>query len=308
MQKLVLGTGSAFLFWGRAMRIFNDRLFVEMYSSMKASPMDSSASWLPAKPLPAVEIVDTHVYAVPALDGKMQSSQVDEHIYHELLVHPAMVTHPAPRKILIIGGGEGATLREVLRHASVEQVDMLEIDEQVVTFAKRHLADWHRGAFDDPRLHLIIGDGRRHVEETPERYDLIFIDVSDPGYDGPAYLLYTLQFYQTAARCLRPDGLIAMQAGPSSPTCGEIMASIYRTLGEVFPVVGAYEAFIPSFGYPWGFCLGSRQLDPGRMGQEEVDQRLRRRSILDLKAYDVRRTRPIILNKTCGPCWPPREG
>lgn len=283
------------------MRIFNDRLFVEMYSEHEGHLHGFQRVLVTGQTAyQQVEIVDTHVYGrCLLLDGKMQSSQVDEHIYHELLVHPAMVTHPAPRKILIIGGGEGATLREVLRHASVEQVDMLEIDEQVVTFAKHHLADWHRGAFDDPRLHLIIGDGRRHVEETPERYDLIFIDVSDPGYDGPAYLLYTLQFYQTAARCLRPDGLIAMQAGPSSPTCGEIMASIYRTLGEVFPVVGAYEAFIPSFGYPWGFCLGSRQLDPGRLGQEEVDQRLRRRSILDLKAYDGQTHRgQFILNKT----------
>jgi spermidine synthase len=270
------------------MQIFNDRLFVEMYSEHEGHLHGFRRVLVTGQTTyQQVEIVDTHAYGrCLLLDGKMQSSQVDEHIYHELLVHPAMITHPRPRSVLILGGGEGATAREVLRHASVERVDMLEIDEQVVTFAKRHLADWHRGAFEDPRLRLIFSDGRRYVENTQERYDLIFIDVSDPGYDGPAYLLYTLQFYQAAARCLLPDGLIVMQAGPSTPTCGEIMASIYRTLASVFSVVSAYEAFIPSFGYPWGFCLGSRRWDPRHLRQDEVDRRLRNRGILDLKAYD----------------------
>lgn len=290
MQNSSPGDGFCIPFFGGvgAMRIFDNRWFVEMYSEHEGHLHGFRRILVTDRTTyQQVEIVDTEAFGrCLLLDGKMQSSQIDEHIYHELLVHPAMVAHPDPRKVLIIGGGEGATLREVLRHATVRQADMLEIDEQVVAFAKHHLGDWHRGAFEDPRLRLVFGDGRQYVESTRERYDLIFIDVSDPGNEGPAILLYTLQFYQAAARCLKPDGLIVMQAGASSPTCGEIMSSIFRTVGKVFPVVRVYEAFIPSFGYPWGFCCGARKWDPAGLRREKVDRRLDRRGIRDLKAYD----------------------
>ncbi|MEW6515711.1 MAG: polyamine aminopropyltransferase [candidate division FCPU426 bacterium] len=270
------------------MQIFNDRLFIEMYSENEGHLHGFRRVLVTGQTAyQQVEIVDTYEYGrCLLLDGKMQSGQVDEHIYHELLVHPAMVAHPLPKRILIIGGGEGATLREVLRHGSVERVDMLEIDEKVVEFAKRHLSEWHRGAFDDPRLRLIVGDGRRFVQETAEQYDVVLIDASDPSYDGPAYLLYTRQFYQEVAKRLSPAGIVATQAGAASPTCGEIMASIHTTLGKAFPVVRAHEAFIPSFGYPWGFCLGSMQSDPARLAPAEVDRRLNERGVQELKAFD----------------------
>ncbi len=234
-----------------------------------------------------VEIVDTYEFGrCLFLDGKMQSSQVDEYLYHEFLVHPAMVTHPEPKQALIIGGGEGATLREVLRHRGLERVDMVEIDRDVLDFARKHLVAWHQGAFDDPRVRIIVDDGRKFIQDSREIYDIIIIDVSDPTCEGPASMLYTLQFYQSVAARLKPAGIMSLQAGTSSIVGGEIMASLYKTLQRVFPVVRAYEANIPSFDMPWGFGLAAAQLDPKQLNAQEIDRRLQLRGLENLRAYD----------------------
>lgn len=270
------------------MEIYNKNLFVEMYSEHEGHLHGFKRVLVEGRTdFQQVEIVDTHAYGrCLLLDGKMQSSQMDEFLYHELLVHPALITHPQPRRVLIIGGGEGATLREVLRHPGVERVDMIEIDAKVLDFARLHLREWHQGAFDDPRVRLVVGDGRRFVESSSDQYEAVIIDVSDPGFDGPACLLYTRQFYQAVADHLSLQGVIAMQAGSSSIVEGEIMASIYQTLRTVFPVVRGYETFIPSFDLPWGFCIGSRDLDPRSLTPAEVEQRLAERKLTDLRAYD----------------------
>ncbi|MBN1595826.1 polyamine aminopropyltransferase [candidate division FCPU426 bacterium] len=270
------------------MDVIKAHLFVEMYSPNEGHLHGFKKVLVEGKTdFQTVEIVDTHEYGrCLLLDGKMQSSQMDEYIYHEFLVHPACTTHPHPRRVMIIGGGEGATLREVLRHADIERVDMIEIDAKVVDFAKRHLAEWHQGAFADKRCRLIVEDGRRYAETTGEQYDLIIIDVSDPGFEGPAYLLYTVQFYQAIARCLAPGGLIALQAGSSSVIHGEIMASVYRTLKKVFFVVRGYEASIPSFNLPWGFFIASRTADPKSLAAQTIDRRLAEREVVKLRAYD----------------------
>ena len=134
------------------------------------------------------------------LDGKTQSTEVDEFAYHEGLVHPAMISHPEPRSVFVAGGGEGATLREALRHTTVERVVMVDIDQQVVELCRTHLPKHHAGSFDDPRVELVYADALDYLEETGERFDVVIIDVPDPLEVGPAVMLYTREFYEMVRR------------------------------------------------------------------------------------------------------------
>lgn len=142
-----------------------------------------------------VTILDTHEYGkMLVIDGRTQSAEDDEHIYHECLVHPALTAHPEPRRVLIIGGGEGATLREVLRHPSIARVVMVDIDRKVVEQCQKLLLEWHEGTFDDPRLELVFANGKEFIARTTERFDVVIIDVCDVLEDGPALALYTERF------------------------------------------------------------------------------------------------------------------
>lgn len=234
-----------------------------------------------------LEIIDTHSYGrALVLDGKMQSSAQDEFIYHEALVHPALLTHPRPRDVFVVGGGEGATLREILRHRSVEHALMVDIDEEVVDSCKRYLPQWHQGAFDDRRTELKFLDARKYLEEHKPTYDIIVIDISEPVEEGPAYLLYTREFYQIVLECLADDGIISLQAGTTSASDLLNFAAVTNTLQSVFPVVRTYQAFIPSFGAPWGFALASKRYDPLELGKKEIDKRISQRISGELLYYD----------------------
>ncbi|MEK7713807.1 MAG: hypothetical protein AAB302_03605 [Deltaproteobacteria bacterium] len=143
----------------------------------------------------SMEILETGSYGkCLILDGKMQSSEVDEFIYHEALVHPAMLTHPKPESVFIVGGGEGATLREVLRHKTVKRAVMVDIDKEVVDKCRELLPEYSQGAFDDPRAELQYMDARKYLEDTNEKFDVIIIDISEPVEEGHAYQLYTQDF------------------------------------------------------------------------------------------------------------------
>jgi len=220
------------------------------------------------------------------LDGKVQSSLLDEFIYHESLVHPAMLAHPAAKRVFIVGGGEGATLREVLRHPTVERVLMVDIDEEVVNRCKELLPEWHKGSFDDPRAEVRFLDARRYLEETQERFDVIIIDISEPVEEGPAYLLFTKEFYQIVHRRLTDWGIIALQAGPASIFDLSCFAAIHQTLLTVFPVVAPYWACIPCFALPWGFSVASKRPDPRQLGPDAVDRLIAERITADLRYYD----------------------
>ena len=222
------------------------------------------------------------------LDGEMQSAQLDEYIYHEALVHPALCTHPDPKIIAIMGGGEGATAREILRHKTVKKAYMVDIDGEVVDFCKKHMKPWHQGNMDDPRLEVIIGDAKKFIEETPFKFDVIISDLPTPDGGGPAYKLYTGGFYETLKKRLNPGGILVLQAGSGSLIQLDFHLKLYGTLKKVFPLIRSYSAHIPSFDVPWAFllCAQSRKLDPLSVSAQEIDARVSRRVGSPLSFYD----------------------
>ncbi|CAG9463107.1 unnamed protein product [Pedinophyceae sp. YPF-701] len=203
-----------------------------------------------------IELVKTEPFGTALLlDGKMQSSHSDEWMYHECLVHPALLHHPNPRRVFICGGGEGATAREVLRHKSVEQVVMVDIDEIVCQMCEKHIPE-NSAAFKDPRLKLINDDALAQLEAVPDgSFDVIIGDLADPLEGGPCYLLYTQEFYRDVVmKKLAPGGIFITQSGPAGvETCREVMSFIHSTLKSVFPKVVAYRSYFPSFCDLWGF-------------------------------------------------------
>ena len=220
------------------------------------------------------------------LDGKIQSSESDEFIYHEALVHPAMLTHPQPERVFIAGGGEGATLREVLKHKTVKSAVMVDIDEEVVDLCRRFLPLWHEKAFNDPRTELHFVDARKYLDESSEEFDVIIIDLADPLEEGPARLLYTEEFYRLVKQRLGPAGIMSVQAESSEWANLDNFAAIVSTLGNVFPVACPYQVHVPAFLGLWGFVSASQSLDPSALTPEEIDTRIPARISKQLRSYD----------------------
>ncbi|MCX7912348.1 MAG: polyamine aminopropyltransferase [Dehalococcoidales bacterium] len=233
------------------------------------------------------QVVRTRNFGVClVLDGKVQSSEKDEFIYHEALVHPAMLVHPNPEVVFIAGGGEGATLREVFRHRTVKRAVMVEIDQEVMDLSQKYLPELSGGALADRRTELHLADARKFLESSSEKYDVIILDLPDPVEGGPACLLFTREFYQVVLDHLKEDGIVSIQAGSASPTELLILGAVINTLKLVFPLVVPYAAYVPCYGGPWGLCLASRHLDPSGLSPEQVDGLLAGRKITGLRFYD----------------------
>lgn len=216
------------------------------------------------------------------LDDAVQTTERDEHIYHEMLVHLPLLAHPAPRSVLIIGGGDGGTLEEVLKHP-VASATMVEIDREVVDVSRRFLPSIAGGAFEDPRTRLRIADGIAFVQDTPDRFDAILVDSTDPK--GPGVALFSEAFYQACARALTPGGVLAVQSG-SLVYQRDLMALVARQLGDAFPIVAPYWAAVPAYpGTLWSFTLASAAVDPGRVAVGELARRLEARRIDGLRYY-----------------------
>ncbi len=220
------------------------------------------------------------------LDGKWQSTESDEFVYHEALVQPAMVSHGAPRKVLVLGGGEGATVREALRWRSVERVVMVDIDGDVVDACREHLPEMHQGAFDDPRTELVIGDALAYLDETEERWDVIVSDLSDPIEHGPSFPLFTRETMEKAHRVLSPGGRYVLQAGPTGPVDLRLHARLVNTVRSVFRHAISYTAYAPTYGSPWGFALAADEPLESRPGPEAVDRLLAERTSGGLRLID----------------------
>lgn len=235
----------------------------------------------------SIQVIDTPGFGkCLILDGKIQCSEADEFIYHESLVHPSMVTHPKPETVFIAGGGEGATLREVLAHSTVKRVVMVDIDKKVPDICKRFLPSLGQDSFEDSRVELLHIDAMKYLDETQEKFDVIIIDVTEPLEEGPAYLLYTQEFYQGLKEKLTQDGLVALQSGSTSMVISLGFIAVANTLRTAFSVVAPYQSEIPSFGGTWGFAVASQNLDPRELSPEEVDHRLSRRVSKPLRFYD----------------------
>ena len=224
------------------------------------------------------------------LDGKAQSSEGDEWVYHEALIQPLMVAHPNPRRVFIAGGGEGASAREVLRHKSVAEVVMVDLDEKVVELCKQYLPTHHQGAFNDPRLTLLFDDALAYLRNNTERFDVIIIDIPDPLEGGPAYLLYTEEFYGLVRDRLTPQGLMVAQSGPAGPiNVSEVFTAIHHTMSRVFDRTEGYRNYMPTFGTMWGYVASGLKDSPAlnSLSAEEVDRRLAERvDTAGLRYYD----------------------
>lgn len=208
-----------------------------------------------------VEVYETDTWGnLLTIDGMVMLSEKDEFVYHEMLAHVGMFAHPNPESVLIIGGGDGGTAREVLRHPSVKQVDLVEIDEAVVRASKLFLKEV--GAWDDSRLNVLFEDGIAFVKKADKNYDVVIIDGSDPV--GPAEGLFKKEFFQYCHSALRENGVLTAQT--ESPWVESYHASIkqvFNALGQVFSNSSMYLGFIPL--YPagmWSFAFASKGIDP----------------------------------------------
>jgi len=193
----------------------------------------------------------------------------DEFVYHEMVIHPALNTHPDPRRVLIVGGGDGGAIREALRHPKVEQVVLVEIDGRVIEQSKRHLPEI-AGMLDHPKVEVIVGDGYLHIHEQKNAYDVIVVDSTEPV--GPAVELFTRGFYQGIHDALREDGMFVAQT--DNPWFkADLIRRVYREVKEIFPIVRVYGANIPT--YPsgwWTFTLGSKKYDPLLVDESDIPE------------------------------------
>ena len=192
---------------------------------------------------------------VLTLDDVVQVTEGDNFIYHEMMTHVPILAHGAARRVLIIGGGDGGMAREVLRHATVAHVTMVEIDAGVVDFSKKYLPMISAGAFDDPRLDLVIADGADFIRQTAGGYDVIIVDSTDPV--GPGEVLFTDSFYGHAKRALTPDGILVTQNGVPFLQGAELTNTM-RAFRALFADATCYLATIPTYaGGPMAFGWGT---------------------------------------------------
>eukprot|EP00239_Pterosperma_sp_CCMP1384_P004285 CAMPEP_0197856242 /NCGR_PEP_ID=MMETSP1438-20131217/28180_1 /TAXON_ID=1461541 /ORGANISM="Pterosperma sp., Strain CCMP1384" /LENGTH=331 /DNA_ID=CAMNT_0043471643 /DNA_START=204 /DNA_END=1199 /DNA_ORIENTATION=+ len=249
-----------------------------------------------------VEVVDTVPFGKCLItDRLLQSSLGDEAIYHESLVQPAMTAHPNPKKVFIGGGGEGGTLREVLRHKSVTECVMVDIDGDVVEMCRKHTPEYSAGAYENPRTKLIIDDAKGQLEGFADEYfDVIILDLSDPLEGGPCDQLYTTNFYTTCLAKLNKGGILVTQSGcAGSLDADHCFTAVHNTLKQVFPKVWGYTAHVPAFTSEWGFNVAHRVDGEDIAGlAADIDVRLENKGVTDLKWYDsVTHSRMFSLGK-----------
>jgi spermidine synthase len=213
---------------------------------------------------------------VLTLDGVVQTTEGDNAIYHEMLTHVPVLAHGHAHDVLIIGGGDGGMAREVLKHSTVERVTMVEIDAGVIDFSKAYLPQLSLGAFDDPRLELVIADGAAFVRETEKRFDVIIVDSTDPV--GPGEVLFTNTFYGHAKRCLKPGGILVTQNGVPFMQ-GDELTNTMRAFKALFANWTCYTATIPTYAFG-AMALGwGTDGDAGNVGLQTLQDRFEKSGI-----------------------------
>lgn len=239
------------------------------------------------------------------LDGICQSSEADEFIYHETLVQPALLAIAGggrePRRVLVLGGGEGACLREALRWRTVEQVVMVDLDVDVIEACKRHLPEYHRGSFDDLRATFVHGDAVRFLDEVVEPFDVIISDMTDPVEEGPSTFCFTEEYFARCRNALADDGVLALQAGPLSPVEISLHAKVIRSMQRAFDHVQSYPCNAPIYGRPLAFAMASSAPIAGRLAPAIADESIAAhvngplRYITGAVAHSLLATPPFVL-------------
>ncbi|CAM4124102.1 polyamine aminopropyltransferase [Geobacillus stearothermophilus ATCC 7953] len=211
-------------------------------------------------PFQKLDMVETAEFGnMLILDGMVMTTQKDEFVYHEMVAHVPLFTHPKPENVLVVGGGDGGVIREVLKHPSVKKAMLVEIDGKVIEYSKKYLPEI-AGKLDDPRVEVKVDDGFMHIAQSKNEYDVIMVDSTEPV--GPAVNLFTKGFYAGIANALKEDGIFVAQT--DNPWFkADLIRNVYRDVKEIFPITRLYTANIPT--YPsglWTFTLGSKQYDP----------------------------------------------
>ncbi|WP_078429671.1 polyamine aminopropyltransferase [Alkalihalobacterium alkalinitrilicum] len=207
-----------------------------------------------------LDMVETEEFGnMLVLDGMVMTTQKDEFVYHEMVAHVPLFTHPNPENVLVVGGGDGGVIREVLKHPSVKKATLVEIDGKVIEYSKQYLPEI-AGMLDDPRVEVKVDDGFMHIANSENEYDVIMVDSTEPV--GPAVNLFTKGFYAGISKALKEEGVFVAQTDNPWFT-PELITNVQRDVKEIFPITRLYIANIPT--YPsglWTFTIGSKKHDP----------------------------------------------
>ncbi|MGJ9383997.1 spermidine synthase [Salipaludibacillus sp. CF4.18] len=207
-----------------------------------------------------LDMVETEEFGnMLLLDGMVMTTEKDEFVYHEMIAHVPLHTHPNPKDVLVVGGGDGGVIREILKHPEVKKATLVDIDGKVIEYSKQYLPSI-AGSLDDPRVEVKVADGFMHIAESENEYDVIMVDSTEPV--GPAVNLFSKGFYEGISKALKKDGILVAQT--DNPWFHqEIIQNAYRDVSETFPITRLYTANIPT--YPsglWTFTIGSKKHDP----------------------------------------------
>ncbi|WP_088072669.1 polyamine aminopropyltransferase [Gottfriedia luciferensis] len=207
-----------------------------------------------------LDMVETEEFGnMLILDGMVMTTQKDEFVYHEMVAHVPLFTHPNPENVLVVGGGDGGVIREVLKHPSVKKATLVEIDGKVIEYSKIYLPEI-AGKLEDPRVEVKVDDGFMHIANSENEYDVIMVDSTEPV--GPAVNLFTKGFYAGISKALKEDGIFVAQTDNPWFT-PKLITQVQRDVREIFPITRLYIANIPT--YPsgmWTFTIGSKKHDP----------------------------------------------
>ena len=227
-------------------------------------------------PFQSVAVLRTAVFGkMLVLDGDTQSSQADEKIYHESLVHPTLGAVDDHSEVLILGGGEGATLREVLRDPAVRRCTMVDIDGQVVELSKTYLAEWSDGAFNDSRARVIIGDALAFIKHDTDRYGVVISDLTEPLPDSPSFPLFNGEVFRDIKRLLAPGGVYVLQASTAGFHNMGLHAKMARSLKAFFRNVRTFYTHVPAFDNDWAFLACSDDVDVALNDPARIDRYVR---------------------------------
>ncbi len=225
--------------------------------------------------LQKLSVLDTERYGrIMTLEGEIQIASESDTCVHEPMIHPAMLNHPDPDNVLVIGGGDGASSREIVKH-DPERVDVVELDERVVAVCQEYFPDFAAG-LNDERVNLYFEDGRQFVREADRRYDMVVLDISDPK--GPASSVFTREFYEELRARMHDDGVLVTHC-ESPDSTGDTFYRINATLDSVFEFARPYRHWVPAYIDFWGRTVASEAHDPLALSVEEITQRLERREI-----------------------------